>query len=174
MDKPIAQRSYLRVIRFFISESPDVRPYYFLWHEGIRDYPINIDGSPILFESIEDASRIAEKYVSKTEVDEYDLCDVFMECDVPSTLSYIADGGVDIDCCVLDTINLLLDFIDVLRLPLLAGLRPELNRIADYATLNTDMNALLDVGGLAGRDARIKAILTLFGAIIVRSRIEVP
>src|SRR5262249_48946041 len=121
MNKPIQHQTFLRLIGVAIDPNRDGPELYYLLYEAEHDSPIMSDGRLVLFTRAEHSRSLAKQYAEKVPIDQFDLDQPFMLCDIADTLFYISEGGEDTTGTVLDTVNLLLDLVDAVSLPSVMG-----------------------------------------------------
>jgi hypothetical protein len=170
-DKPIQQQTFLRLIGVGIDPDKDCPELYYLLLEADHDRPITDAGRIVFFSDHRQATWIAETYAHSSRVDNYDLEQPFMVCDIADTLHYITEGGQDTECSVLNSINLLLDLVDAISLPGVTRVLAILREIADYCTFSKDLTGLLREQSRFTADDRVNAIMLAIGAIVVHSHV---
>jgi hypothetical protein len=136
--------------------------YTLIFGEDTR--PITADGDLLVFartEHADDALRVAGLSATFPLPDE-----PMLTCDLAGTLFLLQSRDQDDNATILDTVNFLLDCAKALDLRVNTVERRILHDVADHFTFSRDVNAL---GG--SRRVASDAILWLFGAIAVRSRL---
>jgi len=138
MKKDISDMTFWRLVSVRISPQRNNPEFFCLLNEGERDTPLMRDGRVIFFADRTRARQVLRVHASSVVVDEIDVETPFVCLDIANTLYVLGLNCVDDQGTVVDTLNLILDFLPHCPLELSNARCVLLKNLADHFTFSRD------------------------------------
>ena len=164
MTKDISDNTYWRLVSVRISPDGDRPEFFCLFHEGERDRPLMHDGRFIFFSDSTQARQLLGVHASSAVVDEMDIESPFVCLDIANTLYVLGSNCIDDEGTVIDTLNLILDFLPHCPFMLSRERWILLKQMADHFTFCRDPSSFFEQQSDRQREA-IETVLLSFGLI---------
>ncbi len=165
MTRDVAHMTFWRLVSVRVSPDAESPELYCLLYEGKQDRPLTRNGRIIFFVDANRATTILLEYAPRIEVDEIDVDKPLFCLDLANTL-YVMHANCD-DCegTVIDTLNLLLDFVVLCPLQPTAEQLQLLKDLADHFTFERNPKSFFAARPGARQDA-MEAIVACIGRIV--------
>ncbi len=158
------------LIGFSINPDTVSPELYTLFFPGEVDKPLLSENYLIFFNTPELATKAFALSDNAKQNFELPSSEVDLVCDIAQSLYLISEADVDSSATILNCLNILLDLVKAIKLPMPPEYQTVLHAFADYLTFSRELSIFFATSSIS-RSAITNAFIWCIGAVVSKSKL---
>lgn len=158
------------LIGFSINPDTEYPDLYTLFFPGETDEPLVVEDYIIFFSKPELAAKALKLSAKKEQFLDALPQEVDMVCEIADTLYKVNHQDIDPDATIINCLNILLDLVKAIKLPIPEEYKRVLYTLADHLTFNREISTFYTNEQVSKLEVT-NAILWCLGAILSKSKL---